>query len=98
MEKTKESTKADDPMTRDLGSSMTPYSLDTQLSAETTTAKTRVDLLINSWMQRTNSVDGISFLVMAKEMGTETAVFWAERLGLKYHNAFAQLKAGEASR
>jgi hypothetical protein len=54
-----------------------PYSLETEPSLETNTARMGTDLILSSLMHRKNSVDEIAFLVMAKEMGVETAVFWA---------------------
>ena len=42
-------------------------------------------------MHEKNCEDGMSFLVMAKEMGLPAAIFWARRLGLKYKRPLALL-------
>jgi hypothetical protein len=51
-----------------------------------------MDLAINSWMHEKNCVDGMSFLVMAKEMGLPTAIVWAKKFGLKYKRPLALLR------
>src|SRR5271165_2793567 len=69
-----------------------PYSLACAPSAVTRNANTGIDSTISFFMRRPASSQEITFLLIAKECGVETAIHFAKQLGLKYKYALSHLR------
>jgi hypothetical protein len=51
-----------------------------------------VELALKSFMRRKKSPSDISFLLMAKEMSVNAAIYWAAQLGMDYKRPLAHLR------